>query len=172
MCEEPIESPPIVAIVGKSGSGKTTFLEKLIRELTRRGYRIGTIKHHRHAVEIDHEGKDSWRHAKAGAKAVVLASPEQLALVKKLSGELTPDEIRQQFFEDVDVILAEGYKGYTYPKIEIFRSVVHDAPICLNDPMLRAIVSDREIQTGVPCFGLEAIAPIADLLEQHNFFAS
>ena len=164
------KAPAIVAIVGKSGSGKTTFLEKLIPELKRRGYRVGTIKHHRHAVDIDYEGKDSWRHARAGADAVVLASPERIALVKKLAIEIPPEEIRDQFFRDVDVILAEGYKEIALPKVEIFRSQAHAAPICLNDPMLRALVSDQTFQ-GVPCFGLEDVCLLVDFLEAHRFFA-
>ncbi len=171
MSNELIEAPPIVAIVGKSGSGKTTFLEKFIPELKRRGYRVGTIKHHRHAVDIDHKGKDSWRHANAGADAVVLATPERVALVKKLDVEMTPEAIRRQFFQDVDVILAEGYKGLAVPKIEIFRSEAYDAPICLDDPMLRALVSDVTVQGNVACFGLEDVGPLADFLEEHHFFA-
>lgn len=163
------ETPSIVALVGQSGSGKTTLLEKLIPELKRRGYRVGTIKHHRHAVDIDYEGKDSWRHARAGAATVVLASPERIALVKQLTVEMTAEEMRRQFFQDVDVILAEGYKGATIPKIEIFRSQVGAAPICLSDPMLRALVSDQKFQ-GVPCFGLEDVSGLADFLEAHQFF--
>jgi molybdopterin-guanine dinucleotide biosynthesis adapter protein len=171
MCGASTDPPPVVAIVGQSGSGKTTLLERLIPELKRRGYRVGTVKHHRHAVDIDYEGKDSWRHARAGAATVALVSPERVALVKTLPAELTPLELRGQFFQDVDVVLAEGYKGAaTLPKIEIFRSQVCDAPICLNDPLLRAVVSDQPIP-GIPCFGLDDIRALADFLESQRFFA-
>lgn len=164
--------PPIIAIVGLSGSGKTTYLERLIPELKHRGYRVGTIKHHRHAVEIDYEGKDSWRHRQAGADAVVLASPERMAVIKTVTADMTIDQIRQQFLRDIDIILAEGYKGAAaIPKIEIFRAEAHDAPICLDDPMLRAMVSDDPCEAAVACFGLEDVKGLADFLERHQFFA-
>ncbi len=172
MSDESTKIPPIIAIVGKSGSGKTTFLEKLIPEFKRRGYRVGTIKHHhRRAADIDHEGKDSWRHTRAGADATVLASPERVALIKQLVVEMTPEEMRQQFFRDVDVVLAEGYKGSALPKIEIFRSDAHEAPVCLNDPMLVALVSDRQDQNHVACFGLDDVGLLTDFLEVRGFFA-
>lgn len=157
---------PIIAIVGKSGSGKTTLIEKLLPELKQRGYRVGTIKHHIHAFEIDQEGKDSWRHAQAGAESVALVSPHKLAFVRHLTSEMTPEEIRDTFFQDVDVILAEGYKNYPQPKIEIFRSAVSDTPICTDDEQLLAIVSNCPLHLRVPCFGLEAIGPLADFLEE------
>ena len=77
---------PIVSIVGKSNSGKTTLIEKLIAELTRRGWRVATIKHNRHGFEIDHEGKDSWRHKQAGAVATVVASPRRIAVIEDTEG--------------------------------------------------------------------------------------
>lgn len=157
---------PIVAIVGRSGSGKTTLLEKLLPELKRRGYRVGTIKHHVHAFEIDREGKDSWRHARAGAESVALVSPHKLAFVTHLSAEMTPEEIRATFFRNVDIILAEGYKAYPQPKIEIVRSALSDTPICADDEQLLAIVSDRPLSVQVPCFGLEEIESLADFLEE------
>jgi molybdopterin-guanine dinucleotide biosynthesis protein B len=157
---------PIIAIVGKSGSGKTTLIEKLLPEFKRRGYRVGTIKHHIHAFEIDREGKDSWRHARAGAESVALISPCKLAFVTHLTSEMTPEEMRDAFFQDVDLILAEGYKGYPQPKIEVFRSAVSDTPICTDDDQLLAIVSDCTLHLRVPCFELEAIGPLADFLEE------
>ena len=172
MSDESTKVPPIIAIVGKSGSGKTTFLEKLIPELKRRGYRVGTIKHHhQHHADIDHEGKDSWRHTQAGADSTVLASPKRVALVKQLVVEMTPEEMRRQFFRDVDVVLAEGYKGSTLPKIEIFRSEAHEAPVCLNDPMLAAMVSDRKDHGSMACFGLDDVDLLVDFLEARGFFA-
>jgi molybdopterin-guanine dinucleotide biosynthesis adapter protein len=157
---------PFVAIVGKSGSGKTTLLEKLVAELKRRGYRIGTVKHHLHNFEVDQAGKDSWRHAQAGADTVVIASPYKLALIKQTRPDMSLDAIRTRFFDDVDVVVAEGYKLHACPKIEVFRSSVHAHPLCLDDPDLLALVSDQEVEVGVPCFGLEAIAALADFIEQ------
>ncbi|OGQ40569.1 MAG: molybdopterin-guanine dinucleotide biosynthesis protein B, partial [Deltaproteobacteria bacterium RIFCSPLOWO2_01_FULL_42_9] len=83
----------MVSIVGKSGSGKTTLLEKVVAELTKRGYRVGTIKHDVHGFEIDHEGKDSWRHKMAGAKTVVLSSPDRVAVIKDVDEEWLPDKL-------------------------------------------------------------------------------
>ena len=84
---------PIVSIVGKSDAGKTTLLEKLIPELKRRGYRVATIKHDAHQFEIDHPGKDSYRHFHAGADWTIIGSPAKLALVRRLERELSLDEI-------------------------------------------------------------------------------
>jgi molybdopterin-guanine dinucleotide biosynthesis protein B len=157
---------PIVAIVGKSGSGKTTLLEKLLPEIKKRGYRVGTVKHHLHAFDIDYEGKDSWRHARAGADTVVIASPHKLALVKQTGADISLEEMRDRFFQDVALILAEGYKTQAHPKIEVFRSTVHAKPLCTKADHLIAIVSDCELDLGVPCFGLEEILPLVDFLEQ------
>lgn len=157
---------PIISIVGKSNSGKTTLIEKLIPEFKRRGYRIGTIKHHLHDFEVDQEGKDSWRHAQAGADAVAIASPYKLAFITTPPSDLTLDELRDRYFQNVDLVIAEGYKGSTHPKVEVFRAAVHEHPLFRKGDNLLATVSDIEADTGVPCFGLEDIVPLADLLEK------
>ena len=157
---------PIISIVGKSGSGKTTLIEKLLPEFTRRGYRIGTVKHHLHDFDVDQEGKDSWRHARAGAKTVVIASPHKLAMVKKTASDISFEEMGAKFFYDVDFVIAEGYKtGHQY-KVEVFRSTVHEKPLFTKNESLLAIVSDTSIDTGIPCFGLEEIVPLVDFLEK------
>jgi len=112
-------NPPIICIVGQSGSGKTTLIEGLLTGLNKRGYRVGTIKHHSHDdFEIDHEGKDTWRHARAGAETVSISSPTMFAIIKKVNKELTLDEIAG-FMEDRDVILADGYTSSEKPRIVI-----------------------------------------------------
>ncbi|GFP23998.1 molybdopterin-guanine dinucleotide biosynthesis adapter protein, partial [Candidatus Hakubella thermalkaliphila] len=93
---------PVFAIVGKTDSGKTTLLEKLVAELKKRGYRVGTVKHDIHGFEVDHPGKDSWRHAQAGADTVAISSPQKLALIKKVDHDLKPDELVGEYFQDVD----------------------------------------------------------------------
>jgi molybdopterin-guanine dinucleotide biosynthesis protein B len=98
---------PIVSIVGKSDAGKTTLIEKLIPELKRRGYRVATIKHDAHQFDIDHPGKDSYRHFHAGADWTIIGSPAKLALVRRLDREFTLDEIAAQI-TDVDLILTEA----------------------------------------------------------------
>src|SRR3989304_9649697 len=110
---------PIISIVGKSDSGKTTLIEKLVRELIRRGYAVGTVKHDAHQFEIDHPGKDSWRHKQAGAGTVVVSSPAKAAVVKSVDKELTLDEIAAAYLADVDIILTEGFKREPKPKVEV-----------------------------------------------------
>src|SRR3972149_11227924 len=110
---------PVVGVVGKSNVGKTTFLEKLIAELTRRGWRVGTIKHDAHGFDIDKPGKDSWRHAQAGSRAVAISSPEKVAVIKQVSREVTLDELASLVAGEGDIVLCEGYKRSEQPKIEV-----------------------------------------------------
>ena len=93
--------PPIVCIVGASNSGNTTFLEKLIPELVRRGYRIGTIKHDAHGFEMDREGKDTWRHRQAGAQTIAIVSPNQTATIRRTDAELDLEEAVGRFDEQI-----------------------------------------------------------------------
>ena len=157
---------PIVSVVGKSDSGKTTLLEKLVPELKTRGYRVGTIKHDVHGFDIDHEGKDSWRHKKAGAHTVVISSPKKVSVIRDVDTEATLDGLASKYFQDVDIILTEGYKRQDKPKIEVFRSQVHDRPLCTKEDHLLALVSDIPVDLGVPRFELDDIKGLADLVQE------
>jgi molybdopterin-guanine dinucleotide biosynthesis adapter protein len=157
---------PIVSIVGKSDSGKTTLIEKLVPELVRRGYRIATVKHDVHGFEVDREGKDSWRHKQAGAHTVVISSPNKVALIRDVEKDLTLEEIRETLIRDVDLILSEGYKKDVQSKVEIFRKEMHQELLCGKEDQLVAIVSNRSFDIGIPCFDLEDMKGLSDLIEK------
>lgn len=157
---------PILSIVGKSDSGKTTLIEKLVPELTRRGYRVATVKHDVHGFEVDREGKDSWRHKQAGAHTVVISSPDKVALIRDVEKDLTLDEIREKLIQDVDLILSEGYKKDVQPKIEIFRKEKHKELLSTKEDHLVAIVSNQKFDIDVPCFDLEDRKGLADFVEK------
>jgi molybdopterin-guanine dinucleotide biosynthesis protein B len=155
---------PILAIIGKSDSGKTTLLEKLIPELKRRGYRLATIKHHAHAgFEIDQPGKDTWRHAQAGSNVVVISSPDKLAMIEQLEGELSLDEIAARI-RGVDLILTEGFKSAGKPAIEVLR--IGRGLERVSDPgQLVAIACDTPLEAAVPVLDLNDAVAIADFIE-------
>ena len=157
---------PIVSIVGKSDSGKTTLIEKLLPELTRRGFRIATVKHDVHGFEVDREGKDSWRHKQAGAHTVVIASPQKVALIRNVEKDWTLEEIGGKLIQDVDLILSEGYKKDVQPKIEIFRKEKHKELLCTQEDHLVAIVSNQVFEVGVPCFDLDDMKGLGDFIER------
>jgi molybdopterin-guanine dinucleotide biosynthesis protein B len=157
---------PILSIVGKSDSGKTTLIEKLVPELTRRGYRVATVKHDVHGFEVDREGKDSWRHKKAGAHTVVISSPHKVALIRDVEKDLALDEIRDKLIQDVDLILSEGYKKDVQPKIEIFRKEKHKELLCTREDNLIAVVSDQTFNIGVPCFDLGDMKGLSNFIEK------
>ena len=162
---------PIISIVGKSDSGKTTLIEKLVPELTRRGYRVATIKHDMHEFEVDREGKDSWRHKKAGAHTVVISSPKKIALIRDVERDLKLEEIRDKLIQDVDLILTEGYKKDVQPKIEVFREEKHKELLCTKEDNLVGIVSNKTFDIGVSCFFLDDMKGLADYIES-RFLAS
>ena len=157
---------PIVSIVGRSNTGKTTLIEKLIPELRRRGYRVATIKHNIHGFDIDHEGKDSWRHKKAGARLTVVASPHSVAVIEDVDGDFELAELRDRYIRDVDVILSEGFKRNPHPKIEVVRSEMKHDPLSSREDNLMAIVSDEPVDRDVPCLDIDDIRGIADLIDK------
>ena len=155
--------PPIISIVGFSGSGKTTLLEKLIPELTRRGIRVGTIKHHLHDFDMDKPGKDSWRHKQAGAAVTIISTPSQIGMSMDVDHDHKPQELAP-FFAGVDIVLAEGYKRENNAKLEVFRPEVHEKPLLKDDEHLMALISDAPIDIGVPRFLTDDIEGLADFL--------
>jgi molybdopterin-guanine dinucleotide biosynthesis protein B len=155
---------PVISFVAKSGTGKTTYLEKLIAEMKRRGYRVGCIKHDVHGFDIDKPGKDTWRHAKAGADVVCISSPEKMAVIKKVDQELKLAGVLK-YINDVDIIFTEGYKSEGCSKVEIFRSAACDHPLCAATELL-AMAADIRVYEGVPHFPLDDAAPLADFIEQ------
>ena len=154
----------IVSIVGKSNSGKTTLLEKLISDLAGRGYRVATIKHNKHGFDIDHEGKDSYRHKKAGAYLTVVSSPHQLALVQDVDHDHSFEEIRGKFIKDADIILTEGFKVNDYRKIEVFRAELKRDLISKKEDGLIAVASDTPLDIDVPCLNLNNPKEVADFI--------
>jgi len=158
---------PILSIVGKSNVGKTTLIEKVVAELSSRGYRIATVKHDAHSFEIDHEGKDSWRHKQAGAALSIISSPDKIALVADADRDHTLGEIRERFVQGVDLIITEGYKRESHPKIEVFRKSHHPDLLCQADDNLVAIAGDSPgWREDVPVFDLDDPTALCDFIEE------
>lgn len=155
---------PIISVVGRAKVGKTTFLVKLIAELTRRGYEIAVIKHTVHAFDFGQPGKDTHKHTKAGAKAVALASARELVLTRPLDAELEIDQIAA-LLGDADLILTEGYKHAHKPKIEVSRRELGTELVSRSTEVI-AIVSDHPVDLDVPQYNLDDAPGVADLIER------
>ena len=156
---------PILSVVGRSNAGKTTLIAKMIAELVRRGYRVATIKHNRHGFEIDHEGKDSWRHKQAGARITVIASPHQVAVVEDIEKDYDISELVDRYLRNVDIVLSEGFKENPHPKIEVNRSEMKQDILSTKEDNLLAIASDRLLEAGVPSFDINDTVGLVDLIE-------
>ena len=157
----------VVSFVAKSGTGKTTLLEKVIAELKRRGYRVGAIKHDAHTFDIDHPGKDSHRFTAAGADTMLIASPEKLALVKRHETSPAVEELLATYFTDVDIVVTEGFKKSGLPKIEVHRAERSPTLLCRgeqHDPTLIAVVSDEPLELDVPVLDLNNAVQIVDFV--------
>lgn len=164
-------TPPVVSVVAKSGTGKTTLLEKLLAEMKSRGYRVAAVKHDAHSFSIDHEGKDSWRLTRAGADVMLITSPDKLAMVKQSSRETAPtlEETVATYCQDVDLVLTEGFKKSAMPKIEVHRRERSDRLLCRDeeyDPTLIAVASDSPLQVDVPFFDINDATGLCNLIEE------
>ncbi len=156
-------SPPILCLVGRSNSGKTTLIERLIPELTRAGYRVATIKHAGHGFDLDTEGKDSWRHKRAGASQVIVLSRGSLAMFADVPEELPVEQIRDRFVDDsIDLIIAEGWKSEGFPKVVVVREELQEVNVSLEG--LLAVASIKPIDCGVPWFDRDDVQGLAQLI--------
>jgi len=156
---------PIFSIISsKSNVGKTTIICSIIRELKSRGYRVATIKHDVHGFDIDHPGKDSWKHAQAGADTVVISSRKKIALIENLDTEYTLDEVISKI-RNVDIIITEGYKNENKPKLEIFRKEISKT-LYSNDQDLFAIITDTSLNVEVAQFDFNEIKEVVSLIEK------
>jgi molybdopterin-guanine dinucleotide biosynthesis protein B len=155
----------IISIVGKSEAGKTTLLEKLIGELKRRGHKVAIVKHSHHADDLDTQKKDTWRFTRAGSELSAINSLDNLAIYRHMDYYFDPQEISHFVLWDYDIILTEGFKGSSYPKIEVHRR--EQGQELVTDPaQLLAVVTDEKLDVKVPQFTHDDIAGIVSLIEK------
>jgi molybdopterin-guanine dinucleotide biosynthesis protein B len=157
---------PILCFVGRSNSGKTTLIERLISMLVQEGYHIATIKHAGHGFNLDTESKDSWRHKRAGASTVVVTTKGSLAMFTDVAEEVGVEELRDRYVrEGIDLIIAEGWKNEGYPKIVVVRD--HVGEVDVSPEGLLAMVSNKPLQRvpeGVPVLDPDDIAAVAAVI--------
>jgi molybdopterin-guanine dinucleotide biosynthesis protein B len=157
---------PIVSFVGRSNSGKTTLIERVIPELVRAGYKVATVKHAGHGFDLDTEGKDSWRHRRAGASSVVVLSKGSMAMFADVSDQMRVEDVRDRFLDPTyDLIIAEGWKHEGYPKIVIVREQIGEIPV--SSEGLLAVVSDKPVELSVPRFELDDVIGVTALIMKH-----
>ena len=155
----------VYGVVGWKNAGKTGLMERLVTEITGRGFTVSTVKHAHHTFEVDHPGKDSHRHRVAGAREVLLASRKRIALMHELRDEAEPTlEMLLQRLGPVDLVLVEGYKRDAHPKIEAHRAETGNPLIATDDPTVRAVASDTPLELDRPVFDLDATGAIADFI--------
>lgn len=155
----------LYGVVGWKNAGKTGLMERLVTEITGRGFSVSTVKHAHHTFDVDHPGKDSYRHRVAGAQEVLLASRNRIALMQELRAEAEPD-LPQLLtrLSPVDLVLIEGYKRDRHPKIEAFRAETGNPLIATDDPTVRAVASDVPLTMDRPVFDLDDTTAIADFI--------
>ena len=159
----------IFGVVGWKNTGKTGLVTRLVAHLTGMGLRVSTIKHAHHSFDVDHEGRDSYRHREAGASQVLIASRERVALMEELRGADEPslDDLLARL-APADIVIIEGYKGEGHPKIETHRAETGKDLIAPDDPTICAVASDSKlVDLTAPVFDLNDTSAIADfILEQ------
>ena len=155
----------VFGVVGWKNAGKTGLMERLVTEITGRGFSVSTVKHAHHTFDVDHEGKDSHRHRVAGAQEVLLASRNRFALMHELRTEDEPTlaELLTKL-APVDLVLIEGYKRDAHPKVEAFRGETNNPLIATDDPTIRAIASDKPMELDRPVFDLNDTVGVADFI--------
>ncbi|MFZ5945391.1 MAG: molybdopterin-guanine dinucleotide biosynthesis protein B [Bacillota bacterium] len=157
--------PPIISVVGTTGCGKTTFLEKLIKKLKNRGLNVGVIKNDVHGFDIDRPGKSTWRFLEAGADNVMICGPDKMAFIEKHEEKQCLDYYLT-FLKKMDLVLTEGFKRENKPKIELYRKTNEKEYLLCSEDELFAIVSDDPlpIETNKPVFKFNDISILTEYM--------
>jgi len=158
----------VFGIVGWKNTGKTGLMERLITEITARGFTVSTVKHAHHSFDVDQEGRDSYRHRIAGAEEVLLTSDNRWALMHELRGEpeLRLDTLLQKL-TPVDLVLVEGFKWHDHAKLECHRGAMSKGLVAEKDTSIVAIASDAALETDKPVFDLDDTLSITDFVLDH-----
>lgn len=160
----------VIGFAGWSGSGKTSLIEKVVAVLCGRGLDVSLIKHAHHSFDIDHEGKDSWRHRNAGCREVLVSSGRRWSLMHELRGDPElPLEALLQKLSPCDLVLVEGFKRAAIPKIEVRRTAVREAPFYLQDPHIVAVATDVALDIALPQLDINDPQAVADFVVDYMF---
>lgn len=168
-------SQKVFGVSGWKNSGKTTLTSALIKELTARGYRVSSVKHAHHNVDVDQEGTDSFKHRSAGASEVMLASANRFALMHEIAKEEDEFELSGllEKMSEVDLILVEGFKSSDIPKIQTIRevSLANNGSQEMNN--IVAYATDMHLDTELPVFKIDKVSLIADfIIDYMNLYVS
>lgn len=160
----------VIGFAGWSGSGKTTLVEQVVGILSQRGLAVSVIKHAHHRFDIDHEGKDSWRHRHAGSREVLISSGKRWSLMHELRGdeELPLDALLGKL-SPCDLVLVEGFKRAGIPKIEVHRTAVSEALLFPHDPHIVAVATDARLDTALPQLDINDPQAVADFVAGYAF---
>lgn len=160
----------VFGVVGWKNNGKTTLVERLISQLTSMGYKVSSVKHAHHNVDIDEPGRDSYRHRAAGAKQTLLATQHRWALMREHREQDTPKlEQLLPLFEPCDLVIVEGYKGAVHPKLEIVRHLNKEGLLADQMPNIVALVTDQpHLPSDLPQLDLNNIQQVTDFVLQHT----
>lgn len=154
----------VYGVIGWKNSGKTGLMERLVAEITGRGFTVSTVKHVHHDVDLDVPGKDTFRHRAAGATETVLASAHRFALMREHRGPEPELPVILPRLAPVDLVLVEGYKRDAHPKVEVWREETGHPLIQPGDPLVRAVATDAVLSLPVPVLDLNDTARVADFI--------
>lgn len=154
----------LYGIIGWRNAGKTSLMEHLVADITGRGFSVSTVKHVHHDVDLDQPGKDTFRHRRAGAREVVLAGANRFALLAEHRGPEPALRVILARLVPVDLVLIEGYKRDTHPKVEVWRAATGQPMIQPGDPTVRAVATDAALTLSVPVLDLNDAATVADFI--------
>jgi molybdopterin-guanine dinucleotide biosynthesis protein B len=152
-------------ITGWKNAGKTGLMERLVTEITARGFTVSTVKHAHHSFDVDHEGRDSYRHRAAGAAEVLVAGRDRWALMAELrGGDEPPLDALLAKLSPVDLVLIEGWKSAPHPKIEVWRAETGHPLIAPGDPTIRAVATDGVVEVDCRVIDLNNAAALAEFV--------